>query len=384
MSKIKVIRTATVSVSIKYLLKGQLKFLNSFFDIIAVSDDSDKALKSIAVNEQIRTIKVPMKRNISLVNDCLSLIKLIILFRKERPNIVHSITPKAGLLSMLAAKLTGVPIRMHTFTGLIFPEKSGLLQKVLISMDKLLCWSATSIYPEGQGVRDDLIKFRITKKKLKIIANGNINGVDLEYFNPKHISKTDQNNLKIKLGITKNEFVWIFVGRLVRDKGINELVEAFTQLSYPSKLLLVGGFELDLDPLDKETNDMIHSHSSIISVGFQEDIRPYLAISDCFVFPSYREGFPNVLLQAGCFNLPSIVTNINGSNEIIIDGYNGVIISRKNIVGLKNAMISIYSNPVMRVSLSQNARKHIVSKFTQDLVWNEILKEYQNQLKNIE
>ena len=251
MSKIKVIRTATVSVSIKYLLKGQLKFLNSFFDIIAVSDDSDKALNSVAVNEQIRTIEVPMKRNISLVNDCLSLIKLIILFRKERPDIVHSITPKAGLLSMLAAKFNGVPIRMHTFTGLIFPEKRGLLQKVLISMDKLLCWSATSIYPEGQGVRDDLLNFRITKKKLKIIANGNVNGVDLEYFDPKHISKTNQNNLKIKLGITKNEFVWIFVGRLVRDKGINELVEAFTQLSYPSKLLLVGGFELDLDPLDK-------------------------------------------------------------------------------------------------------------------------------------
>ena len=125
---------------------------------------------------------------------------------------------------------------------------------------------------------------------------------------------------------------------------------------------------------------MIHSHSSIISVGFQEDIRPYLAISDCFVFPSYREGFPNVLLQAGCFNLPSIVTNINGSNEIIIDGFNGIIISRKNIDGLKNAMNRIYSNTDLRVSLSQNARKHIESKFSQDLVWNEILKEYQNQL----
>lgn len=319
-----------------------------------------------------------MQRPISPIKDVVSLVKLFLLFQKEKPQIIHSITPKAGLLSMLAAKFAGVPIRMHTFTGLIFPSKKGAMQKILIAMDRLLCWAATDIYPEGEGVKKDLQKFKITHKPLKIIGNGNVNGIDLDYFNPTIVSEEQKALLKQELGISASDFVFVFVGRLVRDKGINELVSAFSKLkTQSSKLLLVGPLEQELDPLLPETLNEINNNPNIKSVGFQKDIRPFLAISNVFVFPSYREGFPNVVLQAGAMNLPSIVTNISGSNEIIIEGKNGTIISSKDTESLKSAMEKFQANSLEMAKMSSVSRQYISRRFEQSFVWNELVKEYQ-------
>ena len=383
MNKIKIVRTATVSISMKFFLKGQLNFLSTYFDVLAASSDEDYILEDFGRRENIRTVSVPMKRKISVVHDLGSLITLIRLFLKERPTIVHSMTPKSGLLSMLAAKIVGVPVRMHTFTGLIFPERTGLLRLLLITMDRLLCWSATSVYPEGHGVLNDLRNYKITNKPLKVIANGNINGIDLKYFHPNEVAQSTVVEWLVKLGIKERDFVWVYVGRLVGDKGINELVSAFSELPFDSKLLLVGSYENDLDPLKRETLKLIADLDSIISVGFQEDIRPFLAMSSCFVFPSYREGFPNVVLQAGSFNLPCIVTDINGSNEIIIDGQNGLIHESKDAEQLKNAMIRIFSDDSLRYRLSKNARELVVEKFSQEYVWEELFQEYNIQIEEL-
>lgn len=250
-------------------------------------------------------------------------------------------TPKAGLLSMLAAKMARVPIRLHTFTGLIFPTRTGLMQKLLIRMDQLLCWAATNIYPEGNGVKQDLIDYKITSKPLKVIANGNVNGIDLNHFDSTVITDEKKRVLRESLNIGEDDFVFIFVGRMVGDKGINELVSAFTQMEcQKSKLLLVGSYESELDPLLPEALREIDNNPNIIATGFQSDVRPYFAISDALAFPSYREGFPNVVMQAGAMGLPSIVTDINGCNEIIEEGTNGIIIPPKDVIALKNAMLS--------------------------------------------
>ncbi len=174
--KHKVIRTATVPLSLDLLLKGQLSFLDQYYNIIAVSGE-DNHLETVRLREQVQTVSLEMQRKISPLKDIKSLWKLIQLFKKEQPLIVHSITPKAGLLSMLAARITGVPIRIHTFTGLIFPSKKGIMQQVLIWMDKILCASATAIIPEGKGVKDDLLMYKITNKPLNVLANGNVNGI---------------------------------------------------------------------------------------------------------------------------------------------------------------------------------------------------------------
>lgn len=377
----KLIRTSTVTQSLDILLKGQLKFLSKKFEIIGLSSQGNDLIE-VGKREGIKTIAVDMERGISPFKDLISLFKLYSQFRKEKPTIVHSITPKAGLLSMLAAKMAGVPIRMHTFTGLIFPTRTGAMQKLLIKMDQLLCWAATNIYPEGNGVKNDLLKYKITSKPLKVLANGNVNGIDLTYFSKEHFSTEQLFDLKEELGIQPTDFVFVFVGRLVGDKGINELISAFSQLETPnSKLLLVGPFESELDPLQPETLKVIETHPNIISVGYQSDVRPYFAVSDCLVFPSYREGFPNVVMQAGAMELPSIVTDINGCNEIIVEGENGTIIPVKNIEAIKTAMQKMMNNKEFYLKLKENARPMIQSRYEQSVVWNALLEEYQMLIK---
>ena len=374
--KKKVIRTSTIPISLNKLLKGQLKFLSKEFEVIGLSS-SGTDLDEVKDREGVKTIAVEMQRGMSPFKDIVSLVKLYLVFKKEKPQIVHSITPKAGLLCMLAAKFAGVPIRMHMFTGLLFPTMKGFSQKFFIKMDQLLCWAATNIYPEGNGVKQDLINYNITSKPLKVLANGNVNGIDLDFFSPKQISEDQKYQLRNELNFDPQDFVFVFVGRLVGDKGINELVDAFKSFDNSNvKLLLVGPLELKQDPIKEATIKEITNNKNIISVGSKSDVRPYLAISDVLVFPSYREGFPNVVLQAGAMELPCIVTNISGCNEIIEEGKNGIIIPPKNKLAIANAMNFVIDNKDKKEFFMKNARSMIESRYNQKLVWNAILKEY--------
>lgn len=352
--------------------------LNEHYEIVGVSSPGSE-LEEVHQRESIRVIALPMERHISLVKDFISLIRMILLFLKEQPDMVHSLTPKAGLISMLAGWITGVPVRMHTFTGLVFPTATGFKQKLLIWTDRLTCACATHINPEGNGVKQDLIRYHITQKPLKIIANGNVNGIDLEYFQrtPDVIQASETYR---KEGI----FTFCFVGRVVRDKGINELVSAFVRLQekYAStRLILVGPFERNLDPVSPETEKQIFGNPAIEFMDFQKDIRPFLAVSDTLVFPSYREGFPNVVLQAGAMGLPAIVTNINGSNEIIEPGKNGVIIESQNEEQLYLAMENFVLEQDKVRMMAQNCRTIIAEKFDQRIVWAALLEEYKTLLK---
>ena len=383
--KPKLIRTSTVAMSLDLLLKGQLAFLNEYFNVIAVSGE-DYHLLQVIEREKVTTVSISIKREISPVQDVISLVKLYKLFKKEKPLIVHSITPKAGLLSMVAAYFARVPVRIHTFTGLVFPSKTGVMKQLLITMDRILCKCATHIYPEGQGVKHDLIKFKITTKPLKVLANGNINGIDLEYFNPKNILETSLLKLRTSLGIETNDFVFIFIGRIVADKGINELIAAFSKISKNNnnaKLLLVGPIENLLNPISKASLLEIQNNSNIISTGYQEEVRDYLALAKALVFPSYREGFPNVVLQAGAMGLPCIVSNINGCNEIIINNYNGIIIPVKNEITIFDAMQLLLKDEMIYHSLQSNARKSIENRFNQEVVWKAIIEEYKIITQNV-
>lgn len=376
--KHKVIRTSTIPMSLSKLLKGQLKFLNQHFDVVGASSEGD-FIYDVIKDENIRVEVINMERQISLRKDIQSLWNMYHFLKKEKPLIVHSITPKAGLLSMLAGKLAGVPIRIHTFTGLIFPEKKGFLQQILIYMDRLLCFCATNIYPEGRGVMNDLIRYNITKKPLKVLANGNVNGIDTDYFDSSLFSQEQKDKLRVDLQIEESDFVFLFIGRLVGDKGINELIGAFNELSesYQNiKLLLVGPEEKDLDPLHSTTIKILEENNNIISVGYQADVRSFFAIADALVFPSYREGFPNVVMQAGAMGLPSIVTDINGCNEIIIEGQNGTIIPSKDASVLNEKMELFIKDEFYLKRLKDNAREMIVSRYQQNVVWEAILHEY--------
>lgn len=378
--KKKVIRIAAKAGSLGVLLKGQLNFLNSFYDVVGIASIQD-SLKKVGDQENIRIKAVRIDRRINIVVDFISLIKLYFIFKKEKPFIVHSITPKAGLVSMLAAYLAGVPHRLHTFTGLIFPTKTGFSQQVLIFFDKIICFCATNIYPEGLGVRNDLLQFKITNKELKILGNGNVNGIDVSHFDPDLYQQNDIRKTKIEIGILPTDFVFLFVGRIVADKGINELITSFSLINKKHqnvKLLLVGPYEQDIDPISSEVQQEIEKNSNIISMGWQQDVRPFFAVSNVFVFPSYREGFPNTLMQAGAMGKFSIVTDINGSNEIIEPNVNGVIIPVKDCNALVNEMSNCLDNRIVFEKLNLNNRRMISEKFDHKIVWEAVLKEYQS------
>ena len=387
----KLIRITTVPISFKVLLKGQLRFMASNgFDVKGVSSEGEE-LKEVRENEGIVMEAINMSRKITPFQDLKSLWEMWNFLRKEKPQIVHTHTPKAGIIGMLAARLAGVPHRLHTVAGLPLMEATGIKRKILNFVEKLTYSSATRVYPNSKGLYDFILQNNFTQSnKLKLIANGSSNGINTTFFNPAQVSEIEKVALREKLNIQPDDFVFVFVGRIVSDKGINELIKAFSELQTAEnneltgiKLLLVGGLESDLDPLNPETLAEINQNKDIISVGFQQDVRPFFAISDALVFPSYREGFPNVVMQAGAMGLPSIVSDINGCNEIIVEGENGLIIPSKNVEKLKEKMLTLARDKNLYVKLKENSRRMIENRYEQSVVWNALLEEYEGLLQSV-
>lgn len=396
MTKPKLIRITTVPVSLKTLLKGQHRFMSeNGFEVIGVSSNGEQ-LYEVKNEEDVRVEALEMTRTISPVRDLKALWSFYKLCKKEKPLMVHSHTPKAGIVGMLGAKLAGVPIRLHTVAGLPLMEATGVKRKILDFVEKLTYASATKVYPNSKGLYDFILDNNYTSiEKLKVIGQGSSNGIDTSHFDPVLISEQKKQELKQSLRIKESDFVFVFVGRLVGDKGINELVEAFRMMTgrvgeersgrrgEKIKLLLVGPLESELDPLQPETLKAIEKNPNIISVGFQKDVRPYFAISDALIFPSYREGFPNVVMQAGAMGLPSIVSNINGCNEIVVEGGNGTIIPVKTVEAIQIAMQKMSEDIEYYSKLKENARPMIQSRYEQSVVWKALLEEYNSLINKL-
>lgn len=405
MEKKKLIRVTTHDISLNGLLEGQLKFLNQYYDVVGVAKDTGE-LDTVRQREGIRCIDVPMEREISLRKDAKALYILYKLFRKEKPWMVHSNTPKGSLLSMIAAWAARVPRRVYLVTGLRYQGAHGLLRTVLKTMERITCLFATNVIPEGQGVLHTLQADHITAKPLKVIHYGNINGKDTRHLSRRqivadnlHISPdtvTDNDmaeyrqTVRRQLGFTDDDFVFIFIGRIVTDKGMTELSRAMKTLSdrHPNvRLLLVGTMEKG-DAIADDVHDYLLNSKNVKYVGSQTDVRPFLMAADALVFPSYREGFPNVPMEAGAMDLPCIVTDINGSNEIIRDGLNGKIIEApldghgRHVHDITPALTKTMEwfilHPAEISRMSRNARRMIKERYEQRNVWNALLAFYRS------
>ncbi len=373
---LKIIRAATLGTSLYTFCEGILSDLRKKgYEVVAVSSP-DADFDALREREGVRTIALPMERRMAPLKDLIALFRLFRIFIKEKPQMVHSMTPKAGLLCMIASWLARVPVRVHTFTGLVFPTAKGLTRRLLMTTDWLTCACATHVIPEGQGVLNDLKNNGITSKPMKVLGYGNVMGVNMKRF-----SRRPEVMEKAVLLQQKSVFTFVFVGRIVGDKGINELVQAFTALlaqdcATKLRLVLVGRFEEKLDPISSDTKQMIDSTPEIEAVGqqFDDDLLAWYAAADCFVFPSYREGFPNTVLEAGAFGLPSIVTDINGSREIIIpyekdpQGATGLIVPSHDAKSLQKAMEWMITHDTERNRMAANARPSIESRFEQHFV----------------
>ena len=428
----KIIRACTAAQSIGFV-RDMLPDLMQKYEVVIVSSPGPE-MDEVREKYGVKTIAVPMERHISLKHDLVSLWRMIRVFRKEKPDMVHSMTPKAGLMCMMAAWLTRVPVRVHTFTGLVFPTSTGLKRRILMLTDAITCWCATHVIPEGEGVKNDLLNNGITHKPLKVLGYGNVRGVDMKRFDPKRFND-NENLLRVESGEWRDSsevesiknssfktqhsklqtdsklytlhsklknFRFLFVGRIVRDKGMNELMAAFQRLNgkYPeTELVLVGEYEESLDPVSDETRRIIKENPAIHHVGVKtgDDLVAEYAAADCFVFPSYREGFPNTVLEAGAMGLPCIVTDINGSREIIVGNdnlnenenensklgtdsklytlnsklkrcMNGIIIPPRDEEALYEAMERMVTDTEMRERMAANARPLIAERFEQGFV----------------
>lgn len=361
-NKNKIIRAVTVPQSLGFCREVMIKMRAMGYEMVAVTSPGPE-LDELRDKDGFHCVAVPMERHISIVNDLKSLMRMISVFRKEKPQMVHSMTPKAGMICMVAAWLTRVPVRIHTFTGLVWPTATGLKRKILMMTDWLTCACATHVIPEGQGVLNDLKNGGITKKPMKVLGYGNVRGVDMERFSPARFKATKNPDV----------FTFVFVGRIVSDKGINELVEAFVKLHDKHKntrLVLVGKYEHELDPVSDKTRKLIDTNEGIVACGpkYGDDLLQMYVDADCFVMPSYREGFPNTVLEAGAMGLPSIVTDINGSREIIENEKNGLIVPSKNANALYDAMERMLTDDKAREIMKSNARQIIESRFEKNFV----------------
>ncbi len=375
----KLIRITTVPLSLDKLLEGQLRYMSAYYDVTAISAEPEY-LARIGKREGVAVHAVPLTRKITPFQDLWCVVLLTWYFLRVRPQIVHTHTPKAGLVGMLAARLAFVPVRMHTVAGLPLLETTGFKRRVLEWVERFTYRMATQVYSNSEGLRSLLVAQRFcAPHRIKVLCNGSTNGIRTSYFSRVALGSFSRADFRESIGIPADAFVFVFVGRLVTDKGINELVGAFRKLTLGNphlRLLLVGPLEPDLDPLHPATLEALTHCKTIVTVGYQADVRPYLAVSDALVFPSYREGFPNVVLQAGAMDLPVIATTINGCNEIILPPQNGLLVPPKDERALLEAMTRFLEEPALREAMAAQARDMIVSRYEQAVVWEALLGEY--------
>ena len=379
--KKKFLIVTTVPLSLGFF-RGQIQVLKKEFDIELVSSPG-KQLKEICNEENVFGHAITMKREISVFNDIRSLFQLLFLFKKIKPTVIHGSTPKAGLLSMFAGWLMNVPHRIYYIHGLRYQGDKGFKRKLLIKMEKMSCYFATDIVAVSRGVKKLLKEEGITDKQVSVIWNGSINGVDINYFSNNN---NDILNLKKNYKIDKDNFVFGFIGRMVGDKGLNELIKAFVKVNSKNpatKLVLVGDFENLLDPVKRSTKNEILSNKHIIFAGFQSDVRPFLKMMDVFVFPSYREGFGVALMEAAAMGVLSISSNIIGCNEIIINKYNGLLIPPKSTTNLISAMETLVENPKLIKQMSNVTRQYVIDKFEQNNLWLKTLAFYSDIVNKV-
>lgn len=377
------IRITTVPMAFKVLLARQPKFMSeNGFNVIMISADG-KEVEDLKKEEGCKHIIVPMTRRITPLRDLISFFKLRRILKKYRPDIVHTHTPKAGLLGMLAAKSTGVKIRIHTVGGLPLIIETGFKRRLLMFTEKLTYFGATEVWPNSRSMMNFIIDEKLAKpEKLAVIDNGSTNGIDLKKFSKQNLSEETKKKIEASLPVV-NGLKILCVGRMVKDKGIEELVTVFEKLRqhYLLQLILAGPFEPHLDPLSPQTLDIIINNPAITHINWSDSIEYYMDLADIFVHPSHREGFPNVILQAGAMHLPVICSNIPGNADIIQDEKTGLMFEVKNEDDLYKKLMFAIENKEKTEKIAQALFEEVTQLYNRKKIHEVILDTYNRLLE---
>jgi glycosyltransferase involved in cell wall biosynthesis len=376
----KILRITTVPISFRYLLAGQMKYMSeNGFEVLMISADG-KEKDEVIRNEGCRNIVVPMTRKITPFKDLFCLIRLIYIILKFKPDIVHSHTPKAGLLGMLAAKLCFVKHRIHTVAGLPMMVATGNRFKLLKFIERLTYSCANHVWPNSPSLLNYIVAQKMTQaQKLSVILNGSSNGIDLKRFDKENVDPVLIKETKSRIQYDSKNIYLVTVGRIVKDKGVEEIVKAFLvlQKKYDSiKLLLVGQFEDDLDPISATIKEEIETNHDIIHIEWTPNVEYYISVANIFVFASHREGFPNVLLQAGALKTPIVCSSITGNIDIVENEISGLTFACGKSDELTSQLIKLIENPTMQLSYTTNLYNKIHASFAQTRIWEEIKRKY--------
>ena len=357
----------------KAFLRDQLKKLSSTYDLHVLANAPDAAfLDDIGVGAFFTS--VPLKRNISPWHDLRALHALRRSLKQIKPQVVHSVTPKAGLLAMVAAWLAGVPCRIHSFTGQVWATKRGVSRWILLNMDRLIAFFATHVLVDSHSQRDFLLSnYVVSPRKATVLGHGSISGVDLQRFKPDPEAKAA---VRTEIGVAENALLFLYVGRLNRDKGIPELLEAYTRNSaiHPqARLLLVG-------PDEEGMERLISPASGILRVGYTDQPERYMAAADVFVLPSHREGFGSSVIEAAACGLPAVASRIYGLTDAIIDRETGLLHRRGSVEDLASALAIISGDPDTRRRMGSNAFARASRDFAMELVTQNTMEFYRHAL----
>lgn len=386
LSMTKLIRTTTAPLSLKYLLRNQMRYMKEKgFEVVMVSSDGPEK-DDVIRNEQCRHVVIPMTRKMTPLADLKALWLFYKFLKKEKPEIVHSHTPKAGLIAMLAARLAGVPVRVHTVAGLRFMTVQGFSRKLLISMEKLTMKAATHVWPNSFSLKEYIEENRLVRSsKLEVIGEGSSNGIDLRRFSADILKADQLEKIKGLMNYDPRFTYLLSVGRIVKDKGIDELVHAFDEVYKEDNLLrlvLVGSFEDDLDPVSDAARQMINNHPGIIKAGWNEAVEYFMHLSHFLIHPSHREGFPNVLLQAGAMSCPVICSRIEGNVDIVTHAETGLIFDVKNREQLTAQLKWALANREVMRTYAASLHRKVYDHFDQPVVHSRIEQRYRELLNH--
>lgn len=355
-------------------MKGQVEYLRGKgFDVHIVSAPGKE--QNAYPNKIVHAIN--MEREISLKQDLISLFKMTKLFLKEKPFIVNSGTPKAGLIGTLAAFITRRPVRIYTVRGLRLETVKGLKYKILYAMEKLAMFCATDVIAISESLKDKIVSLGLKETgEIQVLGYGSSNGINLSDFS-KSYNKIP-NSIESQL---ENHFVLGYVGRIVKDKGIREVIESFRILQnkgYKTKLLIVGELEKD-DSIDEEYYKFITKNKDVVLTGHVEQPVNYYNHMDVLLFPTYREGFGNVSIEAQALEIPVITSNATGAKDTVENERTGFIVEIGDYRTIADKTESLINDENLKIELGSSARKRVTEKFDSQIIWKHLETIYRNK-----
>jgi glycosyltransferase involved in cell wall biosynthesis len=384
---IKLVRITTVALSLKYLLPGQMKYMHEHgFDVTMMSAPGVEIPDVIAL-EGCPFHAIPLTRTISPVADVKCIWHLYKWLKKEQPHVIHSETPKAGLIAMISGMLAGVPVRIHTIAGLPLMVEKGFKYWLLVWVERITNACATNVWPNSFSLQQIMLQKKLAPPgKMQVLAYGSSNGTNTSRYSAASIKPGTLAEIKTKINYDDRLFYNICVARLVKDKGICELVEAFSNVykrDNQQRLLLVGPYEKHLDPLPELTIHLIDTHPGIIRVPITDAVEYFLYIAQIFIFPSYREGFPNVVMEAGSMGIPVVCSKIEGNVDMVDHGVTGLLFESQNTADLLDKWTYAIDNPEFMKGLGEALQQKIRKYFDRTVIWHAMHEAYHQLTKPV-